>query len=353
MKTFLTLLSCTCFAALSFATTVRSTIIDGITWYYTLEDGKASIYRSDYDPAISVTTEGEIIIPATFDSCPVTSIGTRAFNCCDKLTSVIIPDTVTTIGKRAFNECSELTSVTIPSSVTSIGDGAFNQCRALVSVTFKGKPATLGSNVFYDLASGCKGYYPSTYATEWTAVITNGKWNGLKMEQVLVVTKYTVDVEIFGTGTVQGAGEYEAGETVTLVATPGDNYIFFGWNSTPISMATTYTFTMPAEAMNVMAYFTPEAAMNAYLEAKQLMPKDKAIQEALDADEVFTANEMKELALGAPVIEVKNGVAKVGIQVMKTASLEGEWEAIEEVTVEVTPEANEKAAFYKFVVPEK
>ena len=68
---------------------------------------------------------------------------------------------------------------------------------------------------------------------------------------------------------------------------------------------------------------------------------------------VFTADEMKALALGALVIQVKNGKAIVSIQVKQASKLDGEWEVVEdgEVSVEITPKANEKAAFYKFVVP--
>lgn len=73
----------------------------------------------------------------------------------------------------------------------------------------------------------------------------------------------------------------------------------------------------------------------------------------MDADEVFTADEMKEMALGTPVIQVKNGVTTVSIQVQKASELNGEWEVVEdgEVSVEIEIEANEKASFHKFVVP--
>lgn len=101
---------------------------------------------------------------------------------------------------------------------------------------------------------------------------------------------------------------------------------------------------------------TPEEAeqlVNDYIADNNLMSKDEAKQELLDADEVFTADEMKALALGAPVIQVKNGKATVSIQVKRASELKGEWEVVEdgEVSVEITPKAGEKAGFYKFVVP--
>ena len=83
------------------------------------------------------------------------------------------------------------------------------------------------------------------------------------------------------------------------------------------------------------------------------MTAKEAIEKALDDDEVFTEEEMKELALGAPVIKVKDGVATVSIQVQKASELNGEWGVVEDGEVEFDIPADEKAAFYKFVVPVK
>ena len=51
----------------------------------------------------------DIIIPDTYKGLPVTSIGDNAFQYCDSLTSVVIPDSVTSIGDYAFYICSKLT----------------------------------------------------------------------------------------------------------------------------------------------------------------------------------------------------------------------------------------------------
>ncbi len=109
---------------------------------------------------------------------------------------------------------------------------------------------------------------------------------------------------------------------------------------------------MPEEAVTVTAYIASATALDKYVTKTNLMTKDEAKQELLEADEVFTEDEMKALALGAPVIQVKDGKATVSIQVQQASELDGEWEVVEdgEVSVDVVPKAGEKAAFYKFVV---
>jgi len=87
----------------------------------------------------------EIIITAA------TQIKASAFEYCEFLESISLPDSVVEIGEDAFYYCSALTSVTIGSGVKSIGDSAFFNCRALTTVYYKGTAAewdeiSIGSN---------------------------------------------------------------------------------------------------------------------------------------------------------------------------------------------------------------
>ena len=79
----------------------------------------------------------------------VTSIGNYAFEGCSGLTSVVIPNSVTSIGVRAFTRCSGLTSITIPNSVTSIGMYAFSHCSGLESIVVE------KGNTKYDSRNNC------------------------------------------------------------------------------------------------------------------------------------------------------------------------------------------------------
>ena len=68
-------------------------------------------------------------------------------------TTYVIPDSVTTIGNRAFLFCHSLTSVTIPDSVTSIGGSAFGLCSSLTSVTIPNSVTLIGDYAFEDCSS--------------------------------------------------------------------------------------------------------------------------------------------------------------------------------------------------------
>ena len=78
-----------------------------------------------------------------------TNIVNSAFNHCDSLRTIKIPDSVTSIGNSAFLGCTSLASVTIPDSVTSIGDSAFADCGSLTSVTIGSGVTSIGSYAFY------------------------------------------------------------------------------------------------------------------------------------------------------------------------------------------------------------
>ena len=67
----------------------------------------------------------------------------------------IIPDdgSVTSIGDCSFEGCSGLTSVTIPDSVTGIGSGAFYGCSGLTSIVIPDNVTSIGEYAFY----GCSG----------------------------------------------------------------------------------------------------------------------------------------------------------------------------------------------------
>ena len=114
---------------------------------YTTTDGEVTITDCDTDAT------GELVIPDTIEGNPATSIGDSAFEGCDRLKSITIPDSVTSIGAYAFFGCSSLTSIAIPDSVISIGLRAFAVCRNLTSITIPEGVTSIGTYAFFGCSS--------------------------------------------------------------------------------------------------------------------------------------------------------------------------------------------------------
>ena len=75
-------------------------------------------------------------------------IADSAFDDCDSLTSIVIPDSVINIGSYAFDDCDSLTSIVIPDSVTTIGYSAFSYCDNLTSAVIGNGVTTIGQSAF-------------------------------------------------------------------------------------------------------------------------------------------------------------------------------------------------------------
>ena len=120
--------------------------IDGI-YYKLISNGKVAEVTSNPNKYI-----GSLIIPekVVFKGMDysVTAIGHSAFDGCDELISVILPNGVLSIGYYAFASCSGLTSITIPNSVTSIGEWAFQGCTALTQINIPNSVKSIRSHTF-------------------------------------------------------------------------------------------------------------------------------------------------------------------------------------------------------------
>ena len=106
----------------------------------TIPNSVTSIESQAFRDCINLTI---ITIPNS-----VTSIGDHAFYDCTSLTNITIPDGVTSIGFSAFARCTSLTSITIPSSVTSIVDSEFERCESLTNITIPNSVTSIGEDAF-------------------------------------------------------------------------------------------------------------------------------------------------------------------------------------------------------------
>ena len=89
-----------------------------------------------------------VILPET-----LTWLGDSVFENCIALESVYIPDAVYYVGSWCFYGCTSLTSVTIPKSCTRLGDAAFEGCHSLSNVVFHDNINYIGPAAFRDCDS--------------------------------------------------------------------------------------------------------------------------------------------------------------------------------------------------------
>ncbi len=108
--------------------------------YLVTENGEAEIFGVT-DKDIEWFDIPEKVGKTVYGAHKVVSINAHAFQWCEKLEEVTIPDTVTSIGAYAFGSCGKLCNLYIPASVTSIGDYAFANCDNLTIITPKGSYA--------------------------------------------------------------------------------------------------------------------------------------------------------------------------------------------------------------------
>lgn len=113
-------------------------ITKGNLKYIVNADGKSVTVSGTSGKPTQLTIESSISDNGT--NYTVTKIATWAFNACNTLTEVTLPNTVDEIGYQAFFKCSNLTKVIIPEGVTKIGQAAFYGCSQLTSITI---PSTI------------------------------------------------------------------------------------------------------------------------------------------------------------------------------------------------------------------
>lgn len=71
-----------------------------------------------------------------------------AFQGCDQLEEIIIPEGVTEIEPYTFNECRSLTKALLPSTIEKIGSSAFSECYKLSDINIPDKVSSIGDSAF-------------------------------------------------------------------------------------------------------------------------------------------------------------------------------------------------------------
>lgn len=127
----------------------------------------------------------------------LTSIGDSAFSGCSILKTLSIPDTVTSIGTSAFTDCAALNTITLPSSLKTIGEMAFQNCTSLTSVFIPNNTKTIGEDAF----KGCSSLTALYISPSVNVIKANAFSNCNKLEKVVFGGEYVNISNAFGTST--------------------------------------------------------------------------------------------------------------------------------------------------------
>ena len=147
--------------------------VDGI-WYSLSTDFNASVVANS-----EAKYSGDIVIPESIihrgRKYNVNFIAIRAFQDCQDLTSIIIPNSVNRIAPKLFEGCSSLSNVVMGNSIEYIGHSAFRDCTSLLKIHIPKSVTVIGEDAFKgctnlvgihidDLKSWCEIYFDSETA---------------------------------------------------------------------------------------------------------------------------------------------------------------------------------------------
>ncbi len=116
-------------------------------WYNNQPDGV--LYLGNYCIGVKgvLQTENITIKPGTKHIC------TYAFNACDKLKSINLPESVVSIGILAFYGCTYLQNISMSDNISFIGEFAFNRCYRLNDVILPNNLTHLRDYTFHNCTS--------------------------------------------------------------------------------------------------------------------------------------------------------------------------------------------------------
>lgn len=106
----------------------------------------------------------------------------------------------------------------------------------------------------------------------YTFTVTGNRSLTAVFEAIAPTYTITATIDPDGSGTVTGAGQYQEGQTATLVATPSDGYKFTGWRegSETVSTDTTYSFTVTGDRTFVGVFAVASRLPDGYTEVEYI-----------------------------------------------------------------------------------
>ena len=119
----------------------------------------------------------------------VTSLGHWSFYNCEALQAVVLPNSLKTIDEAAFQYCSALKTITLPNSLTAIKAETFENCSSLESIEIPDSVTDIGERAFRFCESLSSVSLPSRITT-----IEKSVFNGCKSLAGIVIPNTVTDI---------------------------------------------------------------------------------------------------------------------------------------------------------------
>lgn len=133
------------------------TSLESITLPDTVKYIRESAFENSGLKSIKLTSNVELIEASVFKGSALesisfsgkeTSIGNNAFQNCDSLTSIAIPDSVVTIGAYMLQDCDALTYVKLGTGITKIPSYSFEHCDMLKKIVIPYRVTSIAEHSF-------------------------------------------------------------------------------------------------------------------------------------------------------------------------------------------------------------
>ena len=97
---------------------------------------------------IGTCKDTDIFIPDRYNGLPVTAVADRAFENCEQIVNIHLPQSVIVIGEGAFRGCINIKIIIILKYIQTIGNGAFEGCTGLTEVKIENGVQFIGKDTF-------------------------------------------------------------------------------------------------------------------------------------------------------------------------------------------------------------
>lgn len=119
---------------------------------------------------------GDVVLPSSYNGTPITKIYANAFEDCDLITSIVVPEGILEIQEYAFYNCEGLAFISLPQSLSIIGNHSFSGCTSLDNIILPNAITTIEEYTF----SRCRSLASISFPLNLTSIESQAfSWTGI------------------------------------------------------------------------------------------------------------------------------------------------------------------------------